>query len=204
MALKLTNASKVSVKGLKEHPDHEGSIVYCGSFYFNDKKVGTFKEDDWGGSPTFEFVNKDVENKVKEDILESLTTLGFRLPSSNTATPLMNDIEEYISLITTTSILVSLLKKRHKKMISDRKKALKVKSFTRSQLEVFKSHVFVVSVIHKVFQFKYNRNRYSFEIGDDSWCLLPSQIDLLFLKSKVPEVSFFISINADGVMEKVN
>ena len=45
----MLNFNGVEIKGLKYIRDHENLLCPIGSIYYNNKKVGDFRSDEWGG-----------------------------------------------------------------------------------------------------------------------------------------------------------
>lgn len=43
------------VKNVKDFKDHEGFIIHQGNVYFNNKKIGSWSQDDWGGCDRYDF-----------------------------------------------------------------------------------------------------------------------------------------------------
>lgn len=158
----ITYQSNVSIKSLKYFPDHEGFLIPQGNIYLNNKKVGSFISDSWGGETMFHFSNAEIRKEVEKQMESDLKKIGFRTPHSNNKMALLDVKEEYIYHIGKTDELVKCLKNCQKKTFSEinveRKKAR-----TKEQIMALdrvedrtKKLAFVVPVTYSEFNNKFS------------------------------------------------
>ena len=110
----ITYQSNVSIKSLKYFPDHEGYMIPQGNIYLNNKKVGSFIADSWGGETMFHFSNADVRKEVEKAMETDLKKIGFRTPHSDNKTALLDVKEDFIYHIGKVDKLVKCLKNLHR------------------------------------------------------------------------------------------
>lgn len=60
----MASINGISVKGLKEFKGHEGEPLYQGNLYLNNKKIGFWSQDGWGGPD-----NVMLDNGFSEQLL---------------------------------------------------------------------------------------------------------------------------------------
>ena len=58
----MTSINGISIKSVKTFRDHEGAPIAQGNVYLNNKKIGFWSQDSWGGPDIFE----DCEDVIQE------------------------------------------------------------------------------------------------------------------------------------------
>lgn len=64
----MASINGITIKNLKNFVSQEGDICYQGNVYIENKKVGFWSQDDWGGADRFEFVSPFSENLLQERV----------------------------------------------------------------------------------------------------------------------------------------
>lgn len=54
-----------TLKGIKNFTDHEGFTIQKGNIYNENKKIGTFEEDVWGGPTRIKITNEDDDLAIR-------------------------------------------------------------------------------------------------------------------------------------------
>lgn len=56
----------ITLKGVTKFRGHEGEPLHQGNIYLNNKKVGNFSEDSWGGGIIYDFDSKEMKSEVEK------------------------------------------------------------------------------------------------------------------------------------------
>ncbi|USK62248.1 hypothetical protein [Peribacillus asahii] len=63
----MASINGLEVKGVKYFPDHDGALIPYGNLYLNGKKVGSFRDDSWGGPMQYDHTHKTI---TEDEILK--------------------------------------------------------------------------------------------------------------------------------------
>lgn len=62
----MANINGLTLKGITRFKGHEGEPLIQGNIYFNNKKVGYYSQDSWGGPDTINIYNKTDEEEINK------------------------------------------------------------------------------------------------------------------------------------------
>ena len=61
----MATINNVTIKNLKSFRGHEGEVLAQGSIYLNNKRLGFWSQDSWGGPDQFDFDESVLKNACK-------------------------------------------------------------------------------------------------------------------------------------------
>lgn len=64
----MASINGITIKNLNNFVSSEGDICYQGNVYIENKKVGFWSQDDWGGSDRFDFISPFSEKLLQERV----------------------------------------------------------------------------------------------------------------------------------------
>lgn len=69
----MASINGISVKGLKVFRGHEGEPLYQGNLYLNNKKIGFWSQDSWGGSDNIS-LDEGYSKRLLEEAIHNLNS----------------------------------------------------------------------------------------------------------------------------------
>lgn len=212
MEIKITNSSTISIKNIKSKENKNiSNPIVSGTFYLENKKVGKFYTETYGNSIGFEFINDTYRKIVESEMQRALSDLGlYNIAKVTKNKSLDKGIISYIYIVCDAYYYFKLLEKKKKQLQKhvDKnfidKQGSNFEIARKSQENTIKSLFYVVpmnfyNVVRSdasFYNFIVDKNRGQLFVSSDD-------IDLINSSFNLKENDFLITIDSDGVINKL-